>query len=124
MSDPSRTPSSKYHHPFCKTESSPGKNDILDFISSICDDDHIERLDNNTWKCLWCDIKFQVINAIKALGLVLGKIVISIKSCFTAINKAHLSKYKYLKNYISSKNSKFNYYFHKVISSVSHLQDD
>ena len=45
----------------------------LNFISSIWDDDHIQRFDENNWQCLWCYKKFQGMNATKALAQVLGK---------------------------------------------------
>ena len=35
---------------------------VLSSISSIWEDNLVEKLENNQWKCLWCDIKFQSIN--------------------------------------------------------------
>ena len=44
-----------------------------------------------------------------------------LKSCFNAINKAHLSRYKYLQNFKSAKNGLVNNHSHKMISSISRL---
>ena len=65
----------------------------LDLISSTWDDDHIQRLDENNWECLWCNTSFQGINATKALAHVLGKKSMHIKSCYVLKEKAHIKIY-------------------------------
>ena len=44
-------------------------------MSYIWDDDHIQRIDENNWKFLWCNKIFQGIDATKAIARVLGKMV-------------------------------------------------
>ena len=72
---------------FHKTYSYSGINNTLNFISSIWDDDCIVRLDDNKWKCLWRDIKFQGINATNALDNVLLTRGMCINSFLVAIYK-------------------------------------
>ena len=55
MSDPSSYSPPNYHPLFNKKEPSPETNMNLYFISSIWDDDLIERLGDDKWKCIWCD---------------------------------------------------------------------
>ena len=45
----------------------------LGVISSSLDDDRIQRLDENTWQCLWCNKTFQVINDTNYIAHVLGE---------------------------------------------------
>ena len=61
----------------------------LAFILSIWDDDHIRRLDEKTWKCLWCNRNVQGINATKDIAHVLEKKGLNIKSFYVAKDKAH-----------------------------------
>ena len=44
---------SKYHSLFNNENTFAETEKNIDFISSIWDDDHILRLDENNWKCLW-----------------------------------------------------------------------
>ena len=66
----------------------------LDFLSSIPDDDHIQRLDENNWQCSWCTKTFQGINGTKALAHVLGKKGTHIKSCYVPKDKTHIKRYQ------------------------------
>ena len=67
MADPYGNSPSKYHLLFgCKPSNSDNIT-VLTSIKSIWDDDHIEKLEDNQWKCLWCDVTFQGVNAKKAL---------------------------------------------------------
>ena len=69
------------------------------FISSIWDDDQIMRLDENTWKCLWCNTSFQGINATEALARVLGKKGMHIYSFYVLKEKAHIKRHQELQKY-------------------------
>ena len=82
MYDPSRESSPNFHHMFLQPESSPIINHMLNLISSIWEDDCIDKIDNNQCKCLWCGITFQVINYTKDMARVLGIMGINIKCCF------------------------------------------
>ena len=82
---------------FRQSESSPRMNQTLNFISSVWEGNHIEKINNNQWKCLWCDKKSQRINSTRALACVLVIRVAHIKSCFTEIDKHDLSRYKDLR---------------------------
>ena len=75
------------------------ENPKLDFISSIWDDDLIQRLDENNWQCLWCDKIFQGINATKALDHVLEKKGMHIKSCYAAMEKFYLTRHQELQHF-------------------------
>ena len=86
---------------------------VLSSISSIWVDDHIEKLENNKWKCLWCDVKFQGINATEALARDIGTKHIHIKICTASIDKAYLSRYKELQKIKSAKKGLLNNYSHK-----------
>ena len=98
-------------------------NHELSFISSIWEDYHVEKLDNNHWKCLWCNNKIQVINATKDLNGVLGIQGMHIMCCFTQTNKYRISRYKYLRHYKASKKNVIRNHFQKVNTSISGLQD-
>ena len=87
------------------------------------EDDHIERLENNQWMCLWCNIEFQVINATKALDHVIGTKCMHIDRCMASIDQSHLSRYKVLQTIKAAKKGLLNDYLHKMISSISRLQD-
>ena len=71
----------------------------LDFTSSIWGDDHILRIDEKNWKCLWCNTIFQGINATKALAHVLRKKGMDIKSCYVPKDTAHMTRYQELHHY-------------------------
>ena len=60
----------------------------LKFISSICNDYNIEKLDNNQWNCLWCGVTFQAIDTTKSLACVLGLRDMNVNICNTTIVKA------------------------------------
>ena len=77
--------------------------EVLSSISSILEDDHIDKLENNHWKCLWCDIKFQGINVTKALDHVIGTEFMNIKRCTDSIDQYYLSIYKELQQIKSAK---------------------
>ena len=100
-----------------------GNIEVLSSISSIHEDDHIEKLENNQWKCLWCNVKFQFINAIKAQANVIGNKCMHINKCRASIDQAHLSKYKDLQQVKASKKGLLNDYSQKMIPSISRLQD-
>ena len=87
-------PPSNNHHLFSQKTSHIGNTEVLGYISSIWEDDSIERHENNQSKCLWCNVKFQGINATKALDHVIITKCIHIKRCRYSINQAHLSRYK------------------------------
>ena len=63
---------SKYHLIISCKASNSVNIAFLSSISSIWEDDHIEKLEDNQWKCLWCDVKCQGINATKSLDHVIG----------------------------------------------------
>ena len=67
------------------------ENEVLSSITYIWEDDHIDRLENNQWKCLWCNVIFQGVYATKALDHVIGTRIMHIKILFPAIDKDHLS---------------------------------
>ena len=67
MTDPPGNSQSNYHHLFSWKQSHIGNIEVLSYISYIWEYELIERLENNQWKCLWCNIIFQGINATKAL---------------------------------------------------------
>ena len=93
MADPSSNLNSNYHLIFSRKPSNSGNIAVLSSISSIREDDYIEKLENNQWKCLWCDIKFQGIIATKYLALVIGTKCMHIKRCKDSIDQAYLSIY-------------------------------
>ena len=72
MADPYGNSPSKYHLLFGSKPSKSGNIAVLSSIKSIWEDKHIEKLKDNQWKCLWCDVTFQGINATKALARVIG----------------------------------------------------
>ena len=65
--------SSTFHSFFNKEKTSTETETKLDFIWSIWDYDHILRLDEKNWKCLWCNTNCQGINTTKDLAHILGK---------------------------------------------------
>ena len=112
MSDSSSTSSSKIHHLFCRLDSSLRNEVILNFISSIREDDCIDKLKNNQWDCLWCGITFQGINAAKALDRVIGIRGLHIKSYNASIDKAQISRYKDIQKYKAAKKTVLNDHLH------------
>ena len=52
------------------------------------------RLDKKNCQCLWCTKVFQGINATEALAHVLGKKGMRNKSCYVAMDKAHITIYQ------------------------------
>ena len=123
MSDSYCNSPSKYHHIFSCKPSNSGNIAVLSYISSIWEDKHIEKLEDNQWKCLWCDVKFQGINATKSLTYVIGTKSIHIKRYTTSIDQYYLSRYKELQKIKAAKKGLLNDYSQKMISSISRLQD-
>ena len=123
MADPHGNSPSKYHLLFGRKPSNSKNIAILTSIKSIWDDDHIEKLKDNQWKCLWCGFTFHGINATKALAHVIGTKCMHIKRCTASIDQAHISRYKELQQIKAAKKGLINDYSHKMISSISRLQD-
>ena len=96
MADPYGNSPSKYHLLFNRKPSKSGNIAVLSYISSIWEDKNIEKLKDNQWECLWCNVKFQGINSTKALAHVIGTKSMNIKICTASIDKAYLSRYKEL----------------------------
>ena len=95
----------------------------LDLISFIWDDDHIWRLDEKNWQCLWCNQTFQGINTTKALAHVLGKKGIRIKSFYVAKEKSHTTRYQELQNYKQARKGVLHDYSEKIRASITCLQN-
>ena len=123
MADPYGNSPWKYYLLFCRKPSYSGNIALLTSIKSICEDDHIEKLEYNQWKCLWCDVTFQGVNATKALALVIGTKSMHIKLCTASIYQDHLSRYKEIHQIKAAKKGLLKYYSQKMISSISRLQD-
>ena len=96
--------------------------EVISSISFIWEDDHIDKLENNHWKCLWCNVKFHGINATKYLSHIFGTIFMHINICTFSIDKYYLSRYKELQQTKASNKGILNYYSQKMISSISRLQ--
>ena len=123
MADPYGNSPSKYHLIFGSKPSNSVNIAVLTLIKSIWEDDQIENLEDNQWKCLWCDVKFQGINATKSLARVIGTKIMHIKRCKASIDQAHISRYKELQKIKATKKGLLNNYSQKMISSISRLQD-
>ena len=123
MADPHGNSPSKYHLLFGRKSSNSKNIALLTSIKSIWDDDHIEKLEDNQWKCLWCDFTFQGVDATKSLARVIGTKCIHIKRCTASIDQAHISRYKELQQIRAAKKGLLNDYSQKMISSISRLQD-
>ena len=123
MADPYGNSPSKYHLLFGRKPSNSGNIALLSYISSIWEDERIENLENNQWKFFWCDVKFQGINATKSLAPVFGTKCMHIKRRKASMDQSHLSRYKELQQIKAAKKGLLNDYSHKMISSVSRLQD-
>ena len=123
MSDPYGNSPSKYHLILSRKPSDSDNIAVLSYIKSFWEDKHIKKLEDNQWKCLWCDVKFQGINATKALAHVIGTKIMHIKRCTASIDQAYLSRYKELQQIKAAKKGLLNEYSQKMISSISRLQD-
>ena len=123
MEDPSSNSPSKYHILFSRKPSYSGNIEVLSYISSIWEYDHIEKPENIQWKCLWCNVKFQGLNTTKSLAHVIGTKCMHIKRCRSSIDQAYLSRYKELQKIKAPKKGLLNGYSQKMISSISFLQD-
>ena len=97
---------------------------LLSSIKSIWEDKHIDKLEHNQWKCLWCDFTFQGINGTKALAHVIETKSMHINQCTASIDQAYLSRYKKLQQIKATKKVLLNDYSQKRISSISRLQDN
>ena len=114
---------SKYHLLFSRKLSNSVNIAVLSSIKYIWEDKYIENLRDNQWKCLWCDVKFQDINAKKSLAHVIGTKIMHINICKASIDQAYLSRYKELQKIKDAKKGLLNDYSQKMISSISRLQD-
>ena len=123
MADPYGNSPSKYHLLFGRKPSNSKTIAVLTSIQLIWDDDYIEKLEDDQWKCLWCDFTFQGIKAKKALAHVIGTKCMHIKRCTASIDQAHISRYKELQQIKDAKKSLLNDYSQKMISSISRSQD-
>ena len=83
---------------------------VLTSIKSIWEDDQIEKLEDNQWKCLWYDVTFQGINATKALAHVIGTKSMHIKRYTASIDQSHISRYKELQKIKAAKKGLLNDY--------------
>ena len=90
---------SSIFHTFLNKEKKSAETETkTDFISSIWDYDHILRLDEKNWQCLWCNQSFQGINATKALARVLVKKGMHIKTLYVPKEKSHITRYQELQH--------------------------
>ena len=110
MADPIGNSPSKYHLLFGRQPLNSKNIAVLTSIKSIWDDDHIENLEDNQWKCLWCDFTFQGINATKALAHVIGTKCMHIKRCTASIDQSHISRNKELQQIKAAKKGLLNDY--------------
>ena len=122
MAYPRGNSPSKYHLIFGRKPSNSKNIAVLTSIESIWDDDHIEKLEDNQWKCLWCGFTFQGINVTKALAHVIGTKCMHIKRYTASIDQSHISRYKELQKIKAAKKGILNDYSQKMISSISRLQ--
>ena len=123
MSDPRGNSLSKHHHLFSLKPLHIGNTEVLISISSIWEDDRIERLENNQCKFLWCNVIFQGINAAKDLYNSILIRSVHIERCFGSIDKDHLSRYKEIQIIKAAKKGLIDDYSQNMISSFSLLQD-
>ena len=108
MADPYGNSLSKYHLIFSRKPSNSGNIAVLSSITSIWEDKHIEKLEDNQWKCLWFDVEFQGIDATKPLAHVIGNNSMHINICTASIDQAYLSRYKELQQIKAAKKSLLN----------------
>ena len=123
MADPYGNSPSKYHLLFSRKPLNSDNIAVLSSISSIWEDEHIEKLEDNQWKCLWCDVKFWIIDATKDRSHVIGTKIIHIKICPYLIDQYYISRYKELQKTKAAKKGLINDYPQKIISSILRLQD-
>ena len=90
MSDPYGNSPSKYHLILSRKPSDSDNIAVLSYIKSFWEDKHIKKLEDNQWKCLWCDVKFQGINAKKSIAHVIGTKSMHIKRCKASMDKDYL----------------------------------
>ena len=83
MADTSDNSPSKYHLLLGRKPSNSDNIAVLSSISSIWEGDRIGKLENNQWKCLLCDVKFQGINATKYLANFIGTKCMHINRCIS-----------------------------------------
>ena len=119
MADPHGNSPSKYHLLFGRKPSKSKNIAVLTSIKSIWDDDHIENLEDNQCKCLWCDFTFRGINTTKALAHVIGTKCMHIKRCTASIDQAHISRYKELQQIKAAKKGLLNYYSHNDLFHIT-----
>ena len=86
---------------------------VFSSISSIWEEKHIEKIEDNQWKYLWYDAKFQGINATKAPAYVIGTKSMHIKIRKASIDQDYLSRYKELQKIKASKKGLLNDYSQK-----------
>ena len=110
MADPYGSSPSKYHLLFGRKPSNSDNIAVLTSIKSIWDDDQIEKLEDNQWKCLWYDVKSQGINATKALAHFIITKCMHIKRCTASIDQACISRYKELQKIKAAKKGLLNDY--------------
>ena len=120
MADPYGNSPSKERILFGRKPSNSGNIAVLISIKSIWEDKHIEKLEDNEWKFLWCDVTFQGINATKALAHVIGTKSVHIKRCTASNDQAYLSRYKELHKIKAAKKGLLNNYSQKMISLPYH----
>ena len=123
MSSTTSQSSPAFHSFLDKEKTSAETTTKLNLISSIWDDDHIRRIDEKNWQCLWCNQTFQGINANKALAHILVKKGIHFKSCYVAKDKAHTTKYQELQNYKQTQKGVLLDYSEKIRASITSLQN-
>ena len=111
-------------HFFNKEKTSAETATKLNLISSIWNDDHIRRVDEKNWQCLWCNQTFQGINATKALAHLLEKKVMHIKSCYVAKDKAHTTSYQKIQNYKQAREGFLHHYSENIRASITSLQNN
>ena len=94
MSSTTSQYSSTFNSFFNRENTSAETETKLDIIFYIWDDDHILRLDEKNWQCLWCNASFQGINATEDLAQLLGKKGMHIKSCYVPYEISHITRYQ------------------------------
>ena len=123
MEEPYSNSPSKYHLLFGRKPSNSDNIAVLTSIKSSWDNNQIEKLEDNQWKCLRCDVTFQGIYTTKALAHVVGTKSMHIKRCTASIDQAHISRCKKLQQIKAAKKGLLKYYSQQMISSISCLQD-
>ena len=113
MEDPYGNSPSQYHLLFSRKPSNSGNIAVISSIKSIWEDKHIEKPEDNQWKCLWRDFTFQDINATKALARVIGTKIMHIKQFTASIDQPYLSRYKESQKIKAAKRGLLNDYSQK-----------